>query len=127
MLESQEDLAAIYSAWDVGLFTNYGEGFGVPQVEAQACGVPIITSNFAASAELASPDSFLVNGQPLWDAGRGTWFNVPFVHEIVQALELAYQRGKKEFPDTVAFARQYDANKVFDEGWKPLIEKMSNL
>ena len=124
---SQEDLAAIYSAWDVGLFTNYGEGFGVPQVEAQACGVPIITSNFAASAELASPDSFLVNGQPLWDAGHGTWFNVPFVHEIVQALELAYQRGKKEFPDTVAFARQYDANKVFDEGWKPLIEKMSNL
>jgi hypothetical protein len=25
---SQETLAAIYSAWDVGLFTNYGEGFG---------------------------------------------------------------------------------------------------
>ena len=122
---SQEDLAAVYSAWDVGLFTNYGEGFGVPQVEAQGCGVPIITSNFAASAELASPDSFLVNGQPLWDAGHHTWFNVPFVHEIAQALEMAYQRGKQEFPDTIAHARKYDANKVFDEMWKPLIEKMS--
>ena len=112
---------------DVLLAPSFGEGFGVPQVEAQACGVPIITSNFAASAELASPDSFLVNGQPLWDAGHGTWFNIPFVHEIAQALELAYERGKREYPETIAHAKKYDANKVFDEGWKPLIEKMSNL
>jgi len=122
---SQETLAAIYSGWDVGLFTNYGEGFGVPQIEAQACGVPIITSNFAASAELASPDSFLVNGQPFWDAGQHTWFNVPNVQGIVDALEQAYQRGKQTFADTLAFAQKYDANKVYQEGWKPLIKKLS--
>jgi len=122
---SQESLAAIYSAWDVGLFTNYGEGFGVPQIEAQACGVPIITSNFAASAELASSDSFLVNGQPFWDAGQHTWFNVPNVQAIADALEQAYQRGKKDFPDTIAFAKNYDANKVYQESWKPLIEKLA--
>lgn len=122
---TQETLAAIYSAWDVGLFTNYGEGFGIPQIEAQACGVPIITSNFAASAELASPDSFLVNGQPFWDAGQHAWFNIPLVSGIVDALEQAYQRGKKDFPDTVAFAKGYDADKVFDESWKPLIDKLS--
>jgi glycosyltransferase involved in cell wall biosynthesis len=122
---SQETLAAIYSAWDVGLFCNYGEGFGIPQIEAQACGVPIITSNFAASAELASPDSFLVNGQPFWDAGQHTWFNVPLVSGIVDALEQAYQRGRGEFPDTIAFAKQYDADKVYKESWKPLIKKLS--
>jgi glycosyltransferase involved in cell wall biosynthesis len=123
---SQEDLAAIYSAWDVGLFTNYGEGFGIPQIEAQACGVPIITSNFAASAELASSDSYLINGQPFWDAGQHSWFNVPLVQGIVDALEQAYQRGKGDFPDTVAFAKQYDADKVFTQSWKPLIEKLAN-
>jgi glycosyltransferase involved in cell wall biosynthesis len=122
---SQETLAAIYSAWDVGLFTNYGEGFGVPQIEAQACGVPIITSNFAASAELASPDSFLVNGQPFWDAGQHCWFNVPNVQAIADALEQAYQRGRREFPDTVAFAQNYDATKVYQAQWKPLIEKLA--
>ena len=123
---SQETLSAIYSAWDVGLFCSYGEGFGIPQIEAQACGVPIITSNFAASAELASPDSYLVNGQPFWDAGQHTWFNIPLVSSIVEALEQAYQRGKREFPDTIAFARQYDADKVYQESWKPLIEKLSS-
>jgi hypothetical protein len=122
---SQETLAAIYSAWDVGLFTNYGEGFGIPQLEAQACGVPIITSNFAASAELAGSDSYLVNGQPFWDAGQHTWFNIPLVSGIVDALEQAYQRGKGEFKDTIAFAKQYEADKVFNEGWKPLIEKLA--
>jgi glycosyltransferase involved in cell wall biosynthesis len=123
---SQETLAAIYSAWDVGLFCNYGEGFGVPQVEAQSCGVPIITSNFAASAELASPDSFLVNGQPFWDSGQHTWFNIPLVSGIVDALEQAYQRGRKDFPDTIAFAKNYDADKVYKESWKPLIEKLAS-
>ena len=123
---SQETLAAIYSAWDVGLFTNYGEGFGIPQLEAQACGVPIVTSNFAASAELAGPDSYLVNGQPFWDAGQHTWFNIPLVSGIVDALEQAYQRGRGEFKDTVAFAKQYEADKIFAEGWKPLIEKLAS-
>jgi len=121
---SQKTLAAIYSAWDVGLFCNYGEGFGIPQLEAQSCGIPIVTSNFAASAELAGPDSFLVNGQPFWDAGQHCWFNVPNVQGIVDALEQAYQRGRKKFPDTIAFAKNYDANKVYQESWKPLIEKL---
>ena len=44
---SQEVLAGIYSQMDVLLATSYGEGFGVPTVEAQACGVPVIVSNFS--------------------------------------------------------------------------------
>jgi len=87
--------------------------------------VPIITSNFAASAELASADSYLVNGQPFWDSGQHTWFNIPLVSGIVDALEQAYQRGRKEFPDTIAFAKQYDADKVYKESWRPLIKKLS--
>jgi len=122
---SQETLAAIYSAWDVGLFCSYGEGFGIGQIEAQSCGVPIVTSNFAASAELAGPDSFLVNGQPFWDAGQSTWFNIPNVQAIADSLEQAYQRGRREFPDTIAFAREYDADKVYKESWRPLIKKLS--
>jgi hypothetical protein len=63
---SQEDLAGIYSSWDVMLATSYGEGFGIPTVEAQACGVPVIVSDFAASAELVG-DGWTVGGQPLYE------------------------------------------------------------
>ena len=44
---------------------------------------------------------------------------------IVDALEQAYQRGRGEFPDTIAFAKEYDADKVYAESWRPLVEKLS--
>lgn len=121
---SQEQLANIYSAWDVMLATSYGEGFGVPQIEAQACGVPIITSNFAASVELASPDSFLVEGQPLWDNGQESFFNVPNINGIADALEQAYQRGRGTFPKTLEFAQQYEAETVYKKYWIPTLAKI---
>ena len=115
-----------------GAFIDYTTALGINSVWAcvslisdTISAVPIITSNFAASAELASPDSYLVNGQPFWDAGQHCWFNVPNVQGIVDALEQAYQRGRKKFPDTIAFAKDYDANKVYSEMWRPLIEKLS--
>jgi len=121
---SQEKLAGLYSGMDVLLSANYGEGFGVPQIEAQACGTPIITSNSCASPELASPDSFVVNGQPFWDEHQKTWFNVPQVAAIVDALNQAYVRGRKDFPDTVEFVRQYDAETVYQKHWLPLLKKL---
>jgi len=120
---SAEKLAGLYSGMDVLLSVNYGEGFGVPQVEAQACGTPIITSNSCASPELAGPDSFIVDGQPFWDYAQRSWFHLPFVHNIVGALEQAYQRGRKEFPDTIEFAKQYDAETVYQKHWLPFLKK----
>jgi glycosyltransferase involved in cell wall biosynthesis len=48
---NQETLASIYTEMDVLLATSFGEGFGIPTVEAQACGTPVIASNFMASQE----------------------------------------------------------------------------
>ena len=89
----QETLASIYTAMDVLLATSYGEGFGIPTIEAQACGTPVIVSDFAASTELCG-DGWLVEGQPLWDAPQSSWFNIPLVNKIVEDLEDAYQRGQ---------------------------------
>jgi glycosyltransferase involved in cell wall biosynthesis len=121
----QEILAAIYSGMNVLLATSYGEGFGIPTIEAQACGVPVIASNFAASAELIG-DGWAINGQPLWDAPQGAWFNVPAVPEIVEALEEAYNRERKPSEKAVEFASQYDADKVFKEAWEPAIERLTS-
>jgi glycosyltransferase involved in cell wall biosynthesis len=122
---SSEEMAGIYSSFDVLLHASYGEGFGVPAIEAQACGTRVIGSDWAATPDLLGEDSYLVNGQPFWDAGQHTWFNIPLVSGIVDALEQAYQRGRGEFPDTIAFAKQYDADKVYKESWRPLIKKLS--
>jgi glycosyltransferase involved in cell wall biosynthesis len=72
-------MAAFYSAMDVLLSTSYGEGFGIPTVEAQACGTRVITSNFAASKDLVSEESWKVDGQPFWDEAQSSFFSIPSV------------------------------------------------
>jgi glycosyltransferase involved in cell wall biosynthesis len=117
---SQETLAGIYSSWDVMLATSYGEGFGIPTVEAQACGVPVIVSNFAASPELVG-DGWVISGQPLYDPAQHSFWHVPSVPEIVEALEQAYARGKGKSAKAVEFAQAYDHEKVWQENWMPVL------
>jgi glycosyltransferase involved in cell wall biosynthesis len=120
---SQETLAGIYSSWDVMLATSYGEGFGIPTVEAQACGVPVIVSNFAASPELVG-DGWVIGGQPLYDPSQHSFWHIPSVPEIAEALEQAYAKGKGKSAKAVEFAKDYDHEKVWQENWMPVLKKL---
>lgn len=117
---SQKILAAIYSTFNVFLGTSMGEGFGIPTIEAQACGVPVIVSDFAASAELCG-DGWKVNGQPIWDAPQLSWFFVPFVREIIDSLEAAYLAPQTPSLKAIEFAKQYQADTVFKKYWEPTL------
>jgi glycosyltransferase involved in cell wall biosynthesis len=118
---SLETLAGIYTAMDVLLATSYGEGFGVPTIEAQACGTPVIVSDFAASSELVG-DGWKISGQPLWDAPQKAFFHIPNVGEIVNALNQAFERGRGRSEKAIEFAKQYEANYVYETHWKPTLK-----
>jgi glycosyltransferase involved in cell wall biosynthesis len=118
---NQQVLAGIYSQIDVLLAVSMGEGFGIPTIEAQACGTPVIVSNFAASPELVG-DGWLVEGQPFWDAAQRSWFQTPAIPSILESLEAAYQRGKGRSQKAVDFAAEYDADKVYANHWKPTLD-----
>ena len=60
------ELAALYNVADCFLFPSLAEGFGLPVLEAQACGCPVVTSNTTSLREVAGPLCRAVN--PL-DAG----------------------------------------------------------
>jgi glycosyltransferase involved in cell wall biosynthesis len=120
---TQQMLAGIYSSYDVMLAPSYGEGFGVPTIEAQACGVPVIVSNFAASPELVG-DGWVVSGQPLYDPAQHSFFTVPSVPEIFAALEEAYKRGKGKSDKAIEFAQAFDHQKVWQENWMPVLRKL---
>ena len=122
---SQDSLAAVYTSMNVLLATSYGEGFGIPTIEAQACGTKVIVSNFAASAELCG-DGWLIDGQPLWDAPQGSFFYVPSVPQITDALEQAYKGSQEKSSKAIDFAKQYQANSVYEKDWKPAIEAIRN-
>lgn len=116
-------MAALYSATDILLATSMGEGFGIPCVEAARCGSRVIVSDFAASAELVG-DGFKVSGQPLWDAPQRSFFFVPSVPGILDALENAYQQGRYKSDKAIEWSAQYDADLVYSKHWKPLLARL---
>lgn len=48
----QEYLAMVYNAADVLMSCSMSEGFGIPIVESQACGAPVVVTDFSAMPEL---------------------------------------------------------------------------
>ncbi len=54
-------LLALYSAAHVFLFPSFYEGFGLPALEAMACGTPVVTSDRGALKEVGGDGSIQVN------------------------------------------------------------------
>ena len=58
---AEEDLPALYSGAVAFVFPSLYEGFGLPALEAMACGTPVITSNTTSLPEVAGDAAFLVD------------------------------------------------------------------
>jgi glycosyltransferase involved in cell wall biosynthesis len=57
----QEDLPGIYSLATLFAFPSLHEGFGLPLLEAMACGTPVLTSNRSAMSEIGGRAAYLVD------------------------------------------------------------------
>ena len=56
-----DDLPAVYSGAALFVFPSLHEGFGLPLLEAMACGVPVVTSNISSMPEVAGDAAVLVD------------------------------------------------------------------
>jgi len=123
---TEKQMATWYNGLDVLSLCSYGEGFGLPLVEAQACGIPVITTDASAMSELCGA-GWLVSGTPFWSSGHGAWWKRPDTDDIDHAYEAAWiawsegQLPKKEARD---FGLTYNADRIFGQYWVPAMKAL---
>jgi glycosyltransferase involved in cell wall biosynthesis len=58
---SEKELRRLYSNALFSIFPSFEEGFGLPIIESQACGCPVITTNYSPMNEICPYKELLVN------------------------------------------------------------------
>lgn len=139
-LYSDEDMAGIYSSFDVLLSTSRGEGCGLAPWEAMACGTPVIVSNWTAQSEVVGPAfdmaerrtekfpaGWRVMVDPDWDPRHGAAFGKPVTEEIAAALAdmIDNHRGDEAMRQAaLERAATRRADLVFEQYWRPILARM---
>ena len=110
-----EDLVALYSGCRVFVYPSLYEGFGLPILEAMACGAPVITSNNSSMAEIAKDAAILVDPRSESQLKRA----------IEMVLDLNLDSYQKMVNASLNRARQYtwlktarETLKVYEEAVK---------
>jgi glycosyltransferase involved in cell wall biosynthesis len=125
-LISEEAMATWYNGLDVLSLCSYGEGFGLPLIEAQACGIPVITTDASAMNELCGA-GWVVGGTDFWANGHSAWWKRPDVADIDNAYEAAWearQDGTLPKKEARQFGELFDADQVFEIYWKPALQEL---
>ena len=123
-LMRSQHMAELYGICDVFSNCSFAEGFGIPVIEAQACGTPAVVTDCSAMTELKGP-GWMVQGEPFWNPVHEAWWVKPSITGITRAYEKAYRGAASRRQAAREFAMGYDADAVTVEYWKPALDVLA--
>ena len=119
-------MANLYSSMDVLCSPTRGEGFGVPVVEAQACGTPVIVGDWTAMSETCKVGIKIDVKDSIREYTFLNSFNyIAKPEAIASALkEMSNVRKESLSEDCVNGIKEYDINYVLTHNWLPFLQKI---
>ena len=100
-----ETLRIFYQAAAAFTFPSLYEGFGLPPLEAMACGTPVITSNVASLPEVVGDAAAIVNPENVFDIARG-------IREVLLDQTLRSRLIRRGFEQSKRFSWEQSAEQV---------------
>jgi glycosyltransferase involved in cell wall biosynthesis len=99
-----DTLRNFFESASVFVFPSLYEGFGLPPLEAMACGTPVITSDVSSLPEVVGDAAVLVNPENVFDIARGirdVLLDEPLRLRLIergriQAAKFSWQRAARE-------------------------------
>lgn len=120
----QQVMSTVFSTFDVLLNAAAGEGFGITPLEAQACGVPCVVTDFTAMPEVTGA-GWHVPFERVY-TNLGSWQAKPDVAAIHAALEECFVMPEKQREALSIKARKhaetYEVARVYREFMKPAVD-----
>ena len=104
---SDKELAGLYKNAKLFVFPSFYEGFGIPPLEAMACGCPTIVSDVASIPEVCSDASYYVDPEDVNSIANG-------IYEVLNNELLQKELRNKGFERIKTFNWQNSAEKYID-------------
>jgi glycosyltransferase involved in cell wall biosynthesis len=117
-------MATLYNAFDVLVLTSAGEGFGVPIIEAAACGVPTIGTDCTSMTELIEGHGWLADVKTTYNY-KGFVRSIVDEKSVARCLQECYDDPKKTHEmgeKALEFSKEYDV-KIIQNKWVKLLQK----
>ena len=119
---SEAELPRLYAQADLFLFASLGEGFGLPPLEAMACGTAVVTSSISSLPEVCGPAAWYVeptDEERIFEAARRLLGEPELRAEFVQkGRERARQYTWRETARATLLAYQRAADPQAEDGPK---------
>lgn len=111
-------MCGMYNASIFYTQASMAEGFGVPYIEAMACGIPVVGTNWASASEIITPETGkLVDGDLWWNPRHQARWKNPSVQSIRNAFENLFRRHSGMMEPCIARAKEFS---VTNAGGFPL-------
>jgi glycosyltransferase involved in cell wall biosynthesis len=127
-----EYLAMVYNAADVLMANSMSEGFGIPIIEAQACGTPVITTDFSSMPELVRWGYKIAPADMFWTP-MGAWQAWPDVRGITDALNEQYEQWaggwsmSQRLKVSAAIHNEFSWDSIVRDQWAPFVAKIADV
>jgi len=117
------DMVKLYNSFDVNMLCSGGEGAGLTSIEAAACGVPSIGTDYAGAPEYIGPGLTVPTNEYIILNAPGTRYALPSIDGMAKALTKLMNTDREKLARKLrAHAERYDWDNVVKNHMNPFLD-----